>query len=186
MDAPSPPPVTKNKNSGLAIWSLVLGILGLLFLLLCIGPLFAIPAVICGHIAYGRIKRSAGALEGQGMALAGLITGYLTIGLAVFFIPMMAAIAIPNFVKARDTAQKNQCINNLRQIDGAIQQWALDTKQGDTATVTAADVLPYLKNAVVCPSGGKTFADSYTLSTVQARPTCQKQPNTHKLEETLQ
>src|SRR6266550_1409266 len=105
----TPPPVPSVKNSSLAIWSLVLGILGLLFLLFCIGPLFAIPAVICGHIAHGRIKRSAGALEGQGMALAGLITGYVTIGLAVFFIPFMAAIAIPNFVKARDTAQKNTC-----------------------------------------------------------------------------
>src|SRR5882724_6782451 len=115
METPpsSVPPV---KNSGLAVWSLVLGILGLLFLLVCIGPLVAIPAVICGHIAYGRIKRSAGALEGQGIALAGLITGYVTIGLAVVLIPLMAAIAIPNFVKARDTAQKNQCINNLRII----------------------------------------------------------------------
>ena len=61
-----------------------------------------------------------------------------------------------------------------------------ETKQGDTATVTAADVLPYLKNAVVCPSGGKTFADSYSVTTVQAKPACQKVPSTHKLEETLQ
>jgi type II secretory pathway pseudopilin PulG len=106
--------------------------------------------------------------------------------IVVAIIGLLASIAIPNFVKARTTAQMNACISNLRQIDGAIQQWALDTKQGDTATVTAADILPYLKNAVTCPSGGKTFADSYTVSTVQARPTCQKQPATHKLEETLQ
>ena len=98
----------------------------------------------------------------------------------------MASIAVPNFVKARTTAQLNACISNLRQIDGAIQQWALDTKQGDTATVTPADVLPYLKNSVTCPSGGKTFADSYSVMTVQARPACLKVPSTHKLEETLQ
>ena len=67
-----------------------------------------------------------------------------------------------------------------------MQQWALDTKQGDTATVTAADILPYLKNSVTCPSGDKTFADSYSITTVQARPACLKQPATHKLEETLQ
>jgi prepilin-type N-terminal cleavage/methylation domain-containing protein len=106
--------------------------------------------------------------------------------IVVAIIGLLASIAIPNFVKARTTAQMNACISNLRQIDGAIQQWALDTKQGDTATVTGADVLPYLKNAVTCPSGGKTFADSYSVSTVQARPTCLKQPATHKLEETLQ
>ena len=106
--------------------------------------------------------------------------------IVVAIIGLLASIAIPNFVKARTTAQMNACISNLRQIDGAIQQWALDTKQGDTATVTAADILPYLKNSVVCPSGGKTFADSYSVSTVQARPTCLKQPATHKFEETLQ
>jgi prepilin-type N-terminal cleavage/methylation domain-containing protein len=106
--------------------------------------------------------------------------------IVVAIIGLLASIAIPNFVKARTTAQMNACISNLRQIDGAIQQWALDTKQGDTATVTAADILPYLKNSVTCPSGGKTFAESYSVSTVQARPTCLKQPATHKLEETLQ
>ena len=106
--------------------------------------------------------------------------------IVVAIIGLLASIAIPNFVKARTTAQMNACINNLRVIDGAIQQWALDTKQGDTATVTAADILPYLKNSVTCPSGGKTFADSYSVSTVQARPACLKQPATHKLEETLQ
>jgi len=106
--------------------------------------------------------------------------------IVVAIIGLLASIAIPNFVKARTTAQMNACISNLRQIDGAIQQWALDTKQADTASVTPADVLPYLKNAVVCPAGGKTFADSYGLSTVAARPTCLKMPATHKLEETLQ
>ena len=106
--------------------------------------------------------------------------------IVVAIIGLLASIAIPNFVKARTTAQMNACISNLRQIDGAVQQWALDTKQGDNASVTAADVLPYLKNAVVCPAGGKTFADSYGVTTVAARPTCLQKPTTHKLEETLQ
>ena len=106
--------------------------------------------------------------------------------IVVAIIGLLASIAVPNFVKARTTAQMNACISNLRQIDGAVQQWALDTKQSDTANVTPQDVLPYLKNAVVCPSGGKTFADSYSLTTVQARPTCLKVPTTHKLEETIQ
>jgi hypothetical protein len=59
------------KTSALAIWSLVLGILSLT----CFGFLSGIPAVICGHIARSEIKKSEGRLEGEGMALAGLITG---------------------------------------------------------------------------------------------------------------
>ena len=106
--------------------------------------------------------------------------------IVVAIIGLLASIAIPNFVKARTTAQRQACIANLQQIDGAIQQWAAETRQGDDATVTGADVLPYLKNAVRCPSGGKTFADSYSLTTVAARPACLKQPATHKLEETLE
>jgi len=49
---------------------------------------------------------------------------------------LLAAIAIPNFVKARATSQANACINNLRQIDAAANQWALENKKktGDTIT----------------------------------------------------
>ena len=52
--------------------------------------------------------------------------------IVVAIIGLLAAIAIPNFVKARSTSQMNACINNLRQIDGAKQQWALE--KGKTAT----------------------------------------------------
>jgi prepilin-type N-terminal cleavage/methylation domain-containing protein len=106
--------------------------------------------------------------------------------IVVAIIGLLASIAIPNFAKARTTAYEKACISNLRMIDGAIQQWALDTKQGDTATVTAADILPYLSRTVVCPAGGKTFADSYSVTTVSAPPTCLKQPSTHKLDQTVQ
>ncbi len=101
--------------------------------------------------------------------------------IVVAIIGLLAAIAIPNFVRARTTSQQNACINNLRQIDGAVQQWALEQKKDPTATVAEADVTPYLKNSVVCPSGGTAFANSYTLTTVAARPTCQKVSATHVL-----
>lgn len=101
--------------------------------------------------------------------------------IVVAIIGLLAAIAIPNFVKARTTAQKNACINNLRQIDGAIQQWALENKKDTAATVTETDVTPYLKNSVVCPSGGTVFSDSYAISDVATQPTCKKQPATHFL-----
>ena len=101
--------------------------------------------------------------------------------IVVAIIGLLAAIAIPNFVKARTTSQQNACINNLRQIDGAIQQWALEFKKDPTAAVTIPDVTPYLKNSVVCPSGGTSFLDSYTLATVADRPVCLKVPGTHVL-----
>ena len=83
--------------------------------------------------------------------------------IVVAIIGLLAAIAIPNFIKARTTAQKNACINNLRQIDGAIQQWALENKQGPASAVKFTDISGYLKNSVICPAGGTTFADSYTI-----------------------
>jgi prepilin-type N-terminal cleavage/methylation domain-containing protein len=101
--------------------------------------------------------------------------------IVVAIIGLLAAIAVPNFVKARTTAQMNACINNLRQIDGAIQQWALEQKKAADANVTYSDVTPFLKNSVTCPAGGTTFEDSYTLTQVNAVPTCQKVPDTHKL-----
>ena len=52
--------------------------------------------------------------------------------IVVAIIGLLAAIAIPNFVKARTTSQTNACINNLRQIDGAKQQWALENRKVDT------------------------------------------------------
>jgi hypothetical protein len=81
----------------------------------------------------------------------------------------MMAIAIPNFVKARDTAMMNACINNLRQIDAAKNQWALDSSKKPGDVPTAQDLKPYLKNGVlpVCPSAG-----IYTIGAVSNAPTC--------------
>ena len=101
--------------------------------------------------------------------------------IVVAIIGLLAAIAIPNFVRARTTSQQNACINNLRQIDGAIQQWALELKKDPTATVAEADVTPYLKNSVACPSGGTVFSDSYTVTDVATKPVCQKVASAHVL-----
>src|SRR5438270_14073890 len=54
--------------------------------------------------------------------------------IVVAIIGLLAAIAIPNFVKARTTSQQNACINNLRQYDGAVQQWALENKKQSSDT----------------------------------------------------
>ena len=101
--------------------------------------------------------------------------------IVVAIIGLLAAIAIPNFIKARTTSQQNACINNLRQIDGAIQQWALENNKTSAATVAFTDISGYLKNSVLCPAGGTTFANSYTISDVQTKPLCKKVAATHLL-----
>ncbi len=104
--------------------------------------------------------------------------------IVVAIIGLLAAIAIPNFVKARTTAQKNACINNLRQIDGAIQTFALENKKAASDPVGENDVTPYLKSgaSVSCPAGGTSFSDSYSVTDCQTVPTCKKDPTTHKLQ----
>jgi DNA repair exonuclease SbcCD ATPase subunit len=67
-----------------------------------------------------------------------------------------------------EQAAVNTCINHLRQLDGAKQQWALENKKTAEATPTTQDLMPYLKDLIpVCPSGGK-----YTFGAVSAAPTC--------------
>jgi hypothetical protein len=154
------------KSSALAIWSLVLGILGLT----CFSIFSALPGIICGHMAYSRIKRSAGVLTGSGLALAGLITGYLAIALSLILIPMTLAIAIPNFVRARTMAQTNMCLNNLKQIEGAKQQWALENKKLNSDSPAAADLDSYLKSgfhSLKCPAGG-----TYMINPVDQNASC--------------
>jgi len=89
--------------------------------------------------------------------------------IVVAIIGMLAAIAIPNFIKARATSQQNACINNLRQIDGAINEWALETGQS-SGTPSATSVSAYIKlnanNSVPgCPAGG-----TYTYAALGSNP----------------
>ena len=89
------------------------------------------------------------------------------IGIAA--IGMLAAIAIPNFVKARQTAQTNACINQLRLIQAAKQQWALESKKELGEIPTESEVTTYLKadGFPICPAGG-----NYMINAVDENPTC--------------
>jgi prepilin-type N-terminal cleavage/methylation domain-containing protein len=103
--------------------------------------------------------------------------------IVVALIGMLSVIAIPHWVRARTTSQTNACINNLRQIAGATQQWALDNRQGSGAPVQPEEILPYMKNAVVCPAGGVngTFGSTYLITIVGDAPTCRIVPAAHML-----
>jgi len=107
----------------------------------------------------------------------------IEIMISVLLVGLLATIAIPNFIRSRTTAQKNACISNLRTIDCAIQQWAIEQKQAANAPVQFSDISSYLKNSVICPAGGASFADSYLISSVGTEPSCQKSPTTHLIEQ---
>jgi prepilin-type N-terminal cleavage/methylation domain-containing protein len=103
--------------------------------------------------------------------------------IVVATIGLLATMAIPNYVKARGVSQKNVCINNLRQIDDAMQQFALEQKMAVTAPVALADCTPFLKNSVTCPAGGASATpdSSYTVVDCQTSPTCKIDPVSHAL-----
>jgi prepilin-type N-terminal cleavage/methylation domain-containing protein len=98
--------------------------------------------------------------------------------IVVAIIGLLATIAIPNFVRARLKAQQNACIQNLRQIDGAKQTWALEAKAAQTVTPTQANIQPYLGRgtagtAPTCPAdSSSTFATSYSINDLQTAPAC--------------
>jgi hypothetical protein len=165
---PPPPAPPRARRCGLAIASLVLGLPGLA---LCLGPLAGLHAVICGHLAASRIRRSGGALHGAGLATAGLITGYLSL-LWIVVLGLLAAAAVPNVIKARNAAQHATCIANLQTIESAKAAWAAEFNKKDTDEPGDADLFGpgnQIPEKPVCPAGGR-----YSLNPVNARPSCSR------------
>jgi hypothetical protein len=111
--------------------------------------------------------------DGKGFRMQGVTSAgggqMLSSMVVVPVVGMLSAIAIPSFVNARTTSQKNACINNLRQIDGAKEQWAMvnNKRTGDVAP--ADEISVYIKGSAIpqCPQGG-----DYTLGAIGEDPTC--------------
>lgn len=80
--------------------------------------------------------------------------------IVVAIIGLLAAIAIPNFIRARATSQADYCIDTLKQMDAAVNQMALEKGLTTGAFFNFPnDITPYLKNYPVCPAGG-AYSDS--------------------------
>lgn len=96
--------------------------------------------------------------------------------IVVAIIGLLAAIAIPSFVRAREVAQRTACISNLKTIEGAKGTWALEQKRGSTDTPADADLFGqtlYVASKPSCPANG-----TYTLNQVDAKPTCSSATHT--------
>lgn len=138
------PPFDGNpRTSGKAIASLVCGIFTFFF------PA-SIAAIILGHISLSEIRRSAGRLGGRGLATTGLVLGYL--GLMVIPIMIVAAIAIPNLLRARIAANEASALGSLRTINVAAVQYAAGYENGFPSSF---EVFGYGKTIVGnCNHGG--------------------------------
>ena len=95
--------------------------------------------------------------------------------IVVAIIGLLAAIAIPNFIQARTTTRLNACRNNQRIISAAIQQWAMETSQLETAVVSTASGAwgAYIKGGVPqCPVGPTAYTYGTTDTVAGYKVTC--------------
>lgn len=141
----------EQKSSGLAITSMVLGIVSCL----CMGPLAGIPAIILGIIALSKVKAGVG--EGKGMAITGVVTGFL--GSTIIFIAILSAMLLPALSQAKENARRISCASNLKGIGLALRMYSMDNNEQFPPEDGAAGLEylrkgGYLENAkiYVCPS----------------------------------
>jgi len=159
-------------KSGLAVTSLVLGILGLVS---CIfGPLFAIPAIICGHVARSRAVTQPARYKGGELALAGLIMGYVGLAMLLLLGPILAGMLLPALGQAREKARQVQCMSNLRQIGMGCVMYAVDQGPSgafppDLATLARGKYLDAFK-VYTCPS--RDTVPAISADQLRAREHC--------------
>ena len=149
MAVQTPPPV-KPRTLGLAVASLILGILGVT----CFSILAGIPALILGIVALNKISRSGGALGGKGMAVAGVCTG----GFSILVIPILAGMLLPALAQAREKARSINCMANAKQIMLGIMMYAGDNAEKLPESLDQLE--PYvggkesMQKLLTCPTSG--------------------------------
>lgn len=161
MSNPTVPPALFGASaapatSSLAIWSLVLGILSF-----CGGCITGVPAIILGILALARINKPPAALKGQGLAIAGLVTG--AVG-TLFGTAILAALLLPAVAQARAKAHEAVCLNNVKQIMVASHQYAAENS--DTLPQSLDQLKRYLGDkALICRTAEGQAGTCYEIVT---------------------
>jgi len=96
--------------------------------------------------------------------------------IVVVILGILVKLAIPNFTAARDRVKKDMCVNNLRQLKLAKEQWALENNKDYSNTPVAVDLDNYIRDgtsSLICPlDSANTFANSYNIGNIGTNPTC--------------
>ena len=92
--------------------------------------------------------------------------------IVVAIIGLLAAVAIPNFVRARQTSQTDGCISNLRLIESSKSQWALETGHTTGDAVTSANLQPYLGHAAASSFPKCPLGTDYVIGAIGVTATC--------------
>jgi hypothetical protein len=143
---PLPTQAVEAKTSGMAISSLVLGILGLLT---C--GITALIGLILGIVALVRVRKSQGRLSGSGLAIAGIIVS----AVFILLVPVSVALTLPAFAQAKQKAQRVKCANSLKQLALAAQIYANDNKEQFPPASTWCDDIQTIvpaSDAFQCPA----------------------------------
>ena len=127
MSAPVSPGVPA-KTSGMAVTSLVMGLLGCLIIPAIVGLVLGIASLL-------RISRSDGRLKGKGLAIAGICLS----GFSFVLLPIMAGLLLPALAKTKSKAQTIQCVNNLKQLALGVRLYANDNSDQYPPAATWCD-----------------------------------------------
>jgi hypothetical protein len=153
----APPPVSAREplppappRTGLALASLVLGIVSLL----CGGLLLGIPAIIMGHVAHNRARRSPDEFGGAGFAIAGFVTGYCSVVATV----LMLGIMLPALAKAKEKAEATTCVSHLKQIALGARLYALDHRETFPPNYLSMSNVLTSPKILVCPKDASRVA----------------------------
>jgi len=165
---PQPTPGMEPRTDGKAIGSLVCGILSIT----CLWILTGIPAIILGHMSRSSIRNSMGRLKGEGMALAGLVLGYISVAL-VPVVLIVLLIAVPSFLRSRQIANESAAVRNVRTITIAEANFkSSNNRYGDLQALISARLLD---DSFTGQEAGyyfriETSGDDYTVTATPATP----------------
>jgi len=152
------PPAAPAKMSGMAVTSLVLGILGMFT---C--GITALVGLILGIIAMVKVKNSGGRLGGNGIALAGVIVS----GIFLLMIPIFAALMLPALAAAKQRAQSINCVSNEKQLATGVRMYSSDNKDQLPPAATWCDAIrTYVGSEKIfqCPAGKSNARCSYAFN----------------------